>query len=143
MFFFILGQIVKGDLMQFVKKQLKEVFPKGDTSSCSIKPGDIIEEIIEIVEEVEKVIDQVKDIKNDIDLIIEKAKGIRDDFKTIQETIKGMQDGSISELDGLVIIIEETKSIAANSKTIIETIKNLGKKKANLIKAGEQEGKNQ
>lgn len=117
------SQIVKGDLMQFVKKQLKEVFPEGDTIACSIK------EIESIIDEVESLVDSVQGIKDDILLIIEKAKAIRDDFKTIQQTVQDIKDGKISELDGTKIILEKSKAIVDNANIIVKTIQNLVKAK--------------
>jgi hypothetical protein len=120
---------VKGDLMQFVKKQLKQTFPEGDLSKCTIKEKDILEEIGEIVEQVGKVLDKVKEVKEDVNLIIEKAKAVRDDFKAIREIVKAMENGTIDPKDGLKQILAKAKTIAANSKVIIDTIKNLGKEK--------------
>jgi len=125
------SQIVNGDLMQFVKQQLKIVFPEGDTSACSIKEMEIIEEIVDIISKVTKIVDQVKSVKDDVILIIEKAKAIRDDFKSIQDIVKGIKNGSISELDGIKSILQKSKDLASDSKTIIDTIKNLAKGKTN------------
>jgi ABC-type transporter Mla subunit MlaD len=130
-FIFLAGQIVNGDLMQFVKQQLKIVFPEGDTSACSIKEMEIIEEIVDIISKVTKIVDQVNSVKDDVILIIEKAKAIRDDFKSIQDIVKGIKNGSISELNGIKSILQKSKDLASDSKTIIDTIKNLAKGKTN------------
>lgn len=123
------SQIVKGDLMSFVKKQLKQTFPEGDTIACSIKEKDLIEEIEDIIEGVEGLVEKVKGIKDDILLIIAKAKAIRDDFKTIQKTIQDIKSGAISEADGAKIILEKTKAIVDNANIIVKTIQNLVKAK--------------
>ncbi|CAF2991500.1 unnamed protein product [Rotaria sp. Silwood2] len=125
------SQVVNGDLMMFLKRQLKEIFTDGDTSTCIIKEKDIIDEIDEIVSEIGTVLDKVKSVKEDISLIIEKSKAIRDDFKTIRQIVKQMNNGTVSNIDGLKAILAKTKTIVANSKVIIETIKNLGKDKTN------------
>jgi hypothetical protein len=129
--FFRTGQIVNGDLMQFVKKQLSTVFPEGDTSACTIKEMEIVDEIEEIIAEVGKIVDKVKDVKTEIILIVDKAKAIRDDFKSVQDIIKGIKNGSISELNGIKSILQKSRDVVSDSKTIIDTIKNLVKGKTN------------